>query len=63
VGLVTFAALLAVLIGLVRHGMLLARTLARFRDEVGPLAEEVAAESSRAAERGAQGRIGWGERP
>jgi len=63
VGLVTLVALLAVLIGLVRHGLLLARTLARFRDEVGPLAEEVAAGSARAAERGARGRIGSGERP
>jgi len=53
VGLVTFAALVAVLIGLARHVLLLARALGRFRDEVQPLAEELAAESARAGERAA----------
>ena len=57
VGLVTFAALLAVLIGLVRHVMLLVRTLGRFRDEVQPLADDLSAESARASERAAGLRI------
>lgn len=51
VGLVSAAALLAVLIALVRHLKLLAHTLGRFRDEVAPLAAETAEEGARAGER------------
>ncbi len=51
VGLVTVAALTAVVIGLARHAILLAKTLGRFQEEVQPLAEEIVAEADRAAGR------------
>ncbi|MGQ0669793.1 MAG: hypothetical protein ACT4PO_09010 [Actinomycetota bacterium] len=49
VGLVSAAALIAVFVGLVRHLLLLARTLGRFQEEVQPLAQEIAAEAERAS--------------
>ncbi len=51
VGLVSLMAVAAVLVGLVRHVLLLARTLGRFQEEVSPLAQEIAAESDRATSR------------
>ncbi len=51
VGLTSTAAMLAVLIALVRHLMVLARALGRFQDEVGPAVEEIAAGSERTGER------------
>ena len=53
IGLVTAVAILAVLIGLVRHVRLLTRTLGRFQSEVGPLAQEAADHAARASERAA----------
>lgn len=50
VGLGTTAALLAVLISLVRQAILLGRTAARMQEELGPLAGEVAAASARTAD-------------
>lgn len=51
VGLVSTAALLATLIALVRHLLVLARALGRFRDEVQPAAEDIAGESQRVSDR------------
>ncbi|HEX6230407.1 MAG TPA: hypothetical protein VF029_01685 [Actinomycetota bacterium] len=51
VGLVTAVAVLALLIALVRHVMVLARAARRFRDEVSPLARDIASEGDRAAGR------------
>jgi hypothetical protein len=59
VGLVTIVALLAVLVGLVRHVMVLSRSLGRFQREIAPIAQEIAEESGRASTRAA--RVG-GER-
>ncbi len=56
VGLVTTVAIAAVLVGLVRHVLLLGRTAARLQREVGDLAREVAEEAARAAGRSA-GRV------
>lgn len=53
VTLVTTLAIVAVLIGLVRHVFGLGRTLRRFRDEVTPIAQEISAEGDRAASRAA----------
>ncbi len=50
-GLVFGAVLLAALTQLVRSALSLSRTLRGFRDEVQPLAEEIARESGRAADR------------
>jgi hypothetical protein len=44
-------ALLAIAAGLVRRTIALGRTLRRFRDEVQPVAESLAAESARASSR------------
>ena len=41
VGLVSLVAVSAVLIALVRHLFVLGRAAGRFRDEVGPLAQEI----------------------
>ena len=51
VGLTSTAAMLAVLIALVRHLMVLARALGRFQDEVRPVVEEITAGSQLAGER------------
>ena len=45
-------ALIAVLAGLVRHALVLSRSLSRFTEEVGPLAAEIGREGERASERG-----------
>jgi len=49
VGLTTTVAIIAVLIALVRHALLLGRTLRRFQEEVQPIADEIAAEGERAS--------------
>lgn len=51
VGLVTTAAVIAVLIALVRQFILLGRTLSRFQEEVSPLAQEIAEGADRASTR------------
>jgi hypothetical protein len=50
-GVVSTAAVLAVLIALVRHVLLLMRALGRFQREVSPLAAEIAAGADRASSR------------
>ena len=51
IGLLTTLAVLALLIALVRHLLVLWRSLGRFRDEVEPLAKEISALGERASER------------
>jgi hypothetical protein len=51
IGLVTTAAVLAVLIGLVRHALVLSRALSRFQREVSPVAAEISARGDHAAAR------------
>ena len=51
VGLISTAAVAAVLIALVRQLKLLGRTLTRFQEEVQPLADEIAAGTDRASTR------------
>ena len=60
IGLVSTAAVLAVVIALVRHVLLLFRALGRFQREVGPVAAEIGAAGDRAASRA---RRTAGERP
>lgn len=47
VGLVTTVAMIAVLIGLIRHLLVLGRSLRGFQEAVTPLAEEISAEADR----------------
>jgi dolichol kinase len=54
VGVVTILALLALLIGLVRHLLVLFRSLGEFRQAVTPVAEELTAEANRASDRAAR---------
>ena len=51
IGLVTTLAVVAMLIALVRHFMLLGRTLSRFQEEVTPIAQEITAGGDRASTR------------
>ena len=51
IGLVTATAVLAVLVGLIRHLFVLGRALSRFQQEVGPVAAEIGTESERASTR------------
>jgi hypothetical protein len=51
VGLVTTAALLALLVALIRHVIVLGRALGRFQREVSPIAEDIAAAGERASAR------------
>jgi hypothetical protein len=51
VALVSTAAVVAVLVALVRHVLVLVRALGRFQREVNPIAREIAAEGDRAAAR------------
>ena len=51
VGLISTAMVIAVLIGLVRHVLVLLRTLKRFSEELSPIAQEISAESRRAGAR------------
>jgi hypothetical protein len=50
VGIVSTAAILACLIGLVRHVLVLARTVKQLRDEVRPIADDLARDGRRAGE-------------
>ena len=43
IGLVTTIALLAMLIGLVRHGIVVGRTASRFQEEISPITEQISA--------------------
>jgi hypothetical protein len=52
VGLVSTAMVIAVLIGLIRHVLVLLRTVRRFGDEVSPIAQAIAQETQRASTRG-----------
>jgi hypothetical protein len=51
IALVTLAAVIAVLIGLIRHVLVLGRSLRRFQEEVTPLAQEISAQGDRASSR------------
>lgn len=48
---VTTVAVIAFLVALGRHALILGRTAARAQEEVAPLADEIAREGTRAAER------------
>jgi hypothetical protein len=48
VGIVSTVAVMACLIGLMRHVLVLARTLKQLQDEVQPIADDVAKEGQRA---------------
>lgn len=50
-GLVTTLALVAMLVALVRHFILLGRTLSRLQEEIAPIAEEITAGGNRASTR------------
>ncbi|MGZ5212232.1 MAG: hypothetical protein ACXWEJ_02390 [Actinomycetota bacterium] len=49
VGIVSTVALLACLIGLVRHVLVLGRTVKQLQDEVQPIADDLAEEGQRAS--------------
>ena len=51
VGLVSSVAMIAVLVALVRHVFVLGRALARFQEEITPIASAIASESARAGSR------------
>ncbi len=51
VGLVSTAAVLAVVIGLVRHVLVLVRSLTRFQREITPIAAEIGSLGERAVSR------------
>jgi hypothetical protein len=51
VGLLTLALTLAMLIALIRHLLVLGRTVGRFNDEVAPVAREIAEQADRASAR------------
>jgi hypothetical protein len=51
IGLVTTLAVVAMVIALVRHFILLGRTLSRFQEEVTPIAGEITAGGDRASTR------------
>jgi hypothetical protein len=50
VGIVSTIAILACLIALMRHMLVLGRTVQRFREEAQPIAEELSDERQRASE-------------
>jgi hypothetical protein len=51
IGLLSIAAVLALLISLIRHLMVLGRAVRRFQEEVTPIAEDISALSDRASNR------------
>ncbi len=51
IGLATTVAILALLIALIRHVLVLGKSLQRFQQEVQPVAEEISAEGERASSR------------
>lgn len=54
IGLLSTAAIAAVLVGLARHALVVGRAAERLRREVGAEAAEVTAEAARAGERAAR---------
>ena len=50
VGIVSTIAILACLIGLMRHMQVLARTVQRFQEEAQPIADDLSQEGQRASE-------------
>jgi len=50
IGIVSTLAILACLIGLMRHMLVLGRTVQRFQEEAQPIADELAKEGQRASE-------------
>jgi hypothetical protein len=54
VGLVSTAMVIAVLVGLIRHVLVLLRTVRRFGEEVSPIAQAIAQETQRASWRGSE---------
>ena len=54
VGVISTLAIAVVLVGLVRHVLLLGRTLRRFQEDVQPIAEDIAAAGERASSRAAR---------
>jgi hypothetical protein len=67
VGIVSTVALLACLIGLVRHVLILGRTVKAFQEEIQPFVDDLAREGERASETTAsmaqRGRGGPSTRP
>jgi hypothetical protein len=62
--LVTTLVITVVIVGLVRHGLVLGRAAQRFQEEIGPLTDEIAAERDRASARAARLRTsGLGHAP
>jgi hypothetical protein len=53
VGIVSTVAILACLIGLMRHVLVLGRTVQAFRDEAQPIADDLARERQQASEHAA----------
>ena len=51
IGLVSIAAVTALLIALIRHLMVFGRAVRRFQEEVTPIAEDISALSDRASNR------------
>jgi hypothetical protein len=51
IGLVTTVAIIGFAIALVRHGILLVRTVSRFQQEIRPISNDIAAQSKQAASR------------
>jgi hypothetical protein len=51
IGLLSIAAVLALLIALIRHLIVLGRSVRRFQEEVTPIAEDISALSERASDR------------
>jgi hypothetical protein len=47
-------AVIVVLVALIRHGWSVGRTAKRFKEEIGPLTEQLQTLSARAGERGSQ---------
>jgi hypothetical protein len=57
VGLVSTAALIAVAVWLVRHVILIGRSVGRVTDELGPITEEISRQSASASDRAAKLRM------
>ncbi len=55
IGLVTAVAIVAAVIALVRHAILLVRTVSRFQQEIQPIADDIAAQGKQAALRASRG--------
>ena len=51
VGLLSTAMALAILIALIRHILVLLRTIGRFGDEIGPIVRDISAQAQRASSR------------